>query len=164
MSVTTEALCDANHSASEVTDQSRTSGCLVTSGRCWPSAADEEWHSPKRPSSTVTVNSSGLNTKLSAFSPVYCIYSLPLCMPPATPPSVVPDADAATSLTPQTPATPSTSGKDKGTAACYAVHTIALSVFKYLSFAYRHSCSSQSQTGREMARVWYLLACRLPNY
>ena len=28
---------------------------LVTSGRCWPSAADEEWYSPKRPSSTVAI-------------------------------------------------------------------------------------------------------------
>ena len=43
----------------------------MTSGRCWPSAADEEWYSPKRPSSTVAVNSSGLNTKVSAFSIVY---------------------------------------------------------------------------------------------
>ena len=24
-------------------------------GRCWPSAADEEWYSPKRPSSTVAI-------------------------------------------------------------------------------------------------------------
>ena len=56
-----------SHSASGVTDQSCTSGCLVTSGRCWPSAADEEWYSLKRPSSTVAVNSSELNTKVSAF-------------------------------------------------------------------------------------------------
>ena len=34
------------------------SGCLVTSWRCWPSAADEEWHSPKRPSSTVAIQHS----------------------------------------------------------------------------------------------------------
>ena len=34
-------------SVSEVANQSQTSGCLVTSGRCWPSAADEEWYSPK---------------------------------------------------------------------------------------------------------------------
>ena len=53
--------------ATGVTDQSRTSGCLVISGRCWPSAADEEWHSPKRPYSTLAVNRSELNTKLSAF-------------------------------------------------------------------------------------------------
>ena len=39
----------------------------MTSGRCWPSAADEEWYSSKRPSSTVAVNSSELNTKVSAF-------------------------------------------------------------------------------------------------
>ena len=36
-------------------------------GCCWPSAADEEWYSPKRPSSTVAVNE--LNTKVSAFFP-----------------------------------------------------------------------------------------------
>ena len=40
----------------------------VTSGHCRPSAADEEWYSQKRPSSTVSVNSSELNTKVSAFS------------------------------------------------------------------------------------------------
>ena len=55
-----------SYSASEVANQSGTSGCLVTSGRCWPSAADEEWYSPKRPSSTVAINSSGLNAKVSA--------------------------------------------------------------------------------------------------
>ena len=59
-----------SHSALEVADQSQTSGCLVTSGRCWPSAADEEWYSPKRPSSTVAVNSSELNTKVSAPFPL----------------------------------------------------------------------------------------------
>ena len=66
---TRKALCDVNRhfTLSGVADQSPTSGCLVTSGRCWPSAADEEWYSPKRPSSTVTVNSSELNTKVSAF-------------------------------------------------------------------------------------------------
>ena len=58
-----------SHSASEVADQSQVSGCLVTSGRCWPSAADEEWYSPKRPSSTVAVNE--LNTKVSHFSLAY---------------------------------------------------------------------------------------------
>ena len=58
-----------SHSASEVADQSQVSGCLVTSGRCWPSAADEEWYSPKRPSSTVAVNE--LNTKVSHFSLVF---------------------------------------------------------------------------------------------
>ena len=56
-----------SHSASEVADQSQVSGCLVTFGRCWPSAADEERYSPKRPSSTVAVNE--LNTKVSAFFP-----------------------------------------------------------------------------------------------
>ena len=56
-----------SHIASEVADQSRTSGCLVTSVRCWPSAADGEWYSLKRPSSTVAVSSSELNTKVSAF-------------------------------------------------------------------------------------------------
>ena len=35
----------------------------------WPSAADEEWYSPKRPSSTVAVNSSELNTTVSAYFP-----------------------------------------------------------------------------------------------
>ena len=35
-----------------------TSGCLVTSGHCKPSAADEEWYSPKRPFSTVAVQCS----------------------------------------------------------------------------------------------------------
>ena len=35
--------------------QSRIGGCLVTSGRCQPSAAKEEWYSLKRPSSTVAV-------------------------------------------------------------------------------------------------------------
>ena len=40
----------------------------MTSGCCLPSAANEEWYSPKRPSSTVAVNSSELNTKVSAFS------------------------------------------------------------------------------------------------
>ena len=44
-------------------------------GHCWPSAADEEWHSTKRPSSTVAVNSSELNTKASAFS-LYCSFQL----------------------------------------------------------------------------------------
>ena len=44
----------------------RYDNCLVTSGHCWPNAADEEWHSPKRASSTVTVNSNELNTKVSA--------------------------------------------------------------------------------------------------
>ena len=33
---------------SGVASQSCTSGCLVTSGHCWPSAADEEWYSSKR--------------------------------------------------------------------------------------------------------------------
>ena len=40
-------------SISGVASQSRRSGCLVTSGHCCPSAADEEWCSLKRPSSTV---------------------------------------------------------------------------------------------------------------
>ena len=39
----------------EVASQSRTSSYLVTSGRCGPSAADEKWYSPKRPSSTVAI-------------------------------------------------------------------------------------------------------------
>ena len=47
-------------SISGVASQSSTSGCLVTSGRCWPGAADEEWHSLKRCSSTVAIlHSSG---------------------------------------------------------------------------------------------------------
>ena len=43
----------------------------MTFGRCWPSAADEEWYSPKRSSSTVAVNE--LNTKVSAFFPHYTL-------------------------------------------------------------------------------------------
>ena len=62
----------SSHSASEVADQSHMSGCLVTSGHCWPSAADEEWYSLKRPSSTVAVNRSELNAKVSAF--FFCTY------------------------------------------------------------------------------------------
>ena len=31
-------------------------GCVVASGCCMPSAADEEWHSTKRPYSTVAVH------------------------------------------------------------------------------------------------------------
>ena len=31
---------------------------LVTSGHCWPIAADEEWYSSKRPSSTVAIQHS----------------------------------------------------------------------------------------------------------
>ena len=47
-----------------VANQSHASGCLVTSGHCWPSAADEEWYSPKKPSSTVAVqHSSGNSTQ-----------------------------------------------------------------------------------------------------
>ena len=46
----------------------------MTSGCCWPSAADEEWYSPKRPSSTVAVNSSEPNTKASA---LFLCYTLP---------------------------------------------------------------------------------------
>ena len=37
----------------EVADQLQMSGCLAASRHCQPSAADEEWQSPKRPSSTV---------------------------------------------------------------------------------------------------------------
>ena len=43
----------------------------MTSGRCWPSTADEERYSPKSPSSSMAVNSSELNTKVSAFSLVH---------------------------------------------------------------------------------------------
>ena len=68
-----------SYSALEVANQSRTSGCLVTSGHCWPSAADEEWYSLKGPSSTVTVNSSEFNTKLS-FSIVYFIPARRNCL------------------------------------------------------------------------------------
>ena len=32
------------------------------SGHCWPSAADEEWYSPKRPSSTVAIKHSEENS------------------------------------------------------------------------------------------------------
>ena len=42
-----------HHSELGVVDLSRISGCLVTSGCCVASAADEKWYSPKRPSSTV---------------------------------------------------------------------------------------------------------------
>ena len=38
-----------NLSGLEVADQTQTSGCLVTSGQCRPSAADGEWCSPRRP-------------------------------------------------------------------------------------------------------------------
>ena len=31
-------------------------GCVVASGCCMPSAADEEWHSTKRPYSTAAVH------------------------------------------------------------------------------------------------------------
>ena len=41
-----------------VADQSQKCGCLVTSGHCRPSAADEEWHSLKRLSSTVVIQQS----------------------------------------------------------------------------------------------------------
>ena len=41
-----------------------TSGCLVISGHCRPSAADEEWYSPKRPSSTVVVQQGDLYTEV----------------------------------------------------------------------------------------------------
>ena len=61
-----------SHSASEVDNQPRTSGCLVISGRCWPSAADEEWYSPKRLYSTVAANRNELNAKVSAF--FFCIF------------------------------------------------------------------------------------------
>ena len=39
----------------EVVDQSQRRSCLVASGHCLPSAADEGWHSAKRPYSTVAV-------------------------------------------------------------------------------------------------------------
>ena len=39
----------------------------VTAPGCWASAADEEWYSLKRSSSTVAVKSSELNTKVSPF-------------------------------------------------------------------------------------------------
>ena len=77
-----------SHSAAEVTNQSRTNGCLVTSRRCWPSAADEECYSSKRPSSTVAVNSSELNTKVSAiFSLVHFVPARRNCLflPPVAP-------------------------------------------------------------------------------
>ena len=51
------------------------SGYLVTSELCWLSAADEEWYSPKRPSGTVAVNSSEVNTKVSAFFSLHCVTS-----------------------------------------------------------------------------------------
>ena len=41
------------------------SGCLVASGCCLPSASDEGGHSPKRPNSTVDVNSSSASTEVS---------------------------------------------------------------------------------------------------
>ena len=50
-------------------DQSQVSGCLVTSRRCLPSAADEGWHSPKRTNSTVAVNSSSVFTEASKYHP-----------------------------------------------------------------------------------------------
>ena len=44
------------NSISVVTDQSQASGCLVTSGCCRLSAADEEWYFSSSPSSTVAVH------------------------------------------------------------------------------------------------------------
>ena len=49
----------------EDADQSRISGCLAASGSCMPSAADEGWHSPKKPYSTVAVNTSWVCTEVS---------------------------------------------------------------------------------------------------
>ena len=46
-------------------DQLQVSGCLVTSRCCLPSAADEEWHSSKRPNSTTAVNSLPVFTEVS---------------------------------------------------------------------------------------------------
>ena len=43
--------------------QSPKGGCLVTPRRRLPSAADEEWYSPKRPSSTVVESNSSLTTQ-----------------------------------------------------------------------------------------------------
>ena len=56
---------DQNQNGSGVTDQSLTSVCLVTSRRCKLSAADEEWYSLKRPSSTVAVQKSNLYAEVS---------------------------------------------------------------------------------------------------
>ena len=43
---------------------------VAASGSCMPSAADEGWHSPKRPYSTVAVNSSRVCTEVSC--PFFC--------------------------------------------------------------------------------------------
>ena len=43
--------------------QSPKGGCLVTSRCCLPSTADEEWYSPKRPSSTVVESKGSLTTR-----------------------------------------------------------------------------------------------------
>ena len=47
-----------------VSDWLVTSGCLVIFGHCRPSAADEEWYSLKRPSSTVVVQQGDLYTEV----------------------------------------------------------------------------------------------------
>ena len=66
-----------HHSCLEGADQLWISGCFVASGSCMPSAADEVWHSPKRPYSTVAVNSSWVCTEVSC--PFFChIVQLPL--------------------------------------------------------------------------------------
>ena len=62
-----------------VKDLARLGGCLVSSGRSWPSAADE-WYSPKRPSSTLAVDSNELNTKVSAFSLVHFVLDRRNCL------------------------------------------------------------------------------------
>ena len=48
---------DLTPAQTDVADQSQIDGCLVMSGHCLPSAADEEWYSSKRPSSTVVTTS-----------------------------------------------------------------------------------------------------------
>ena len=62
-------------------------GCLMTSGCCWSSAADEEWYSPKRPSSTVAINSSELNTWVSALF-LQLIYNASFYTLPEFPPFI----------------------------------------------------------------------------
>ena len=47
----------SHNSCLEAADQSQISGCLVASEHCLPTAADERWHSLRRPYSTVAVNS-----------------------------------------------------------------------------------------------------------
>ena len=66
----------ARQSSSLYHQQSLTTGCLVSSGRCKPSAVDDEWYSTKRPSSTVAVQHSGLYAEVSTIFHFYSSFHL----------------------------------------------------------------------------------------